>query len=242
MRISHNVAKSGEEWFEAFRTHASGTYANQYMVVDFSRFTPGQPLRDGTLWVVEEMPGLVVGADQTDALARGYWPSYNVPFYKEVYARSGYAGADLGTDGSYELARRAQIFRRDHNTVTDIPSFKRILRYANYSDPVALRNGSVDYSAAICMRGDLAKSGTGKPDGCYDTKVTSARTGFATLAAEVVNGPSSSASSMLGNGEGYAPFRWRPADNHTHDGLPAVYNFGFVSVRPKELQPSTIVV
>ena len=30
-----------------------------------------------------QIPGLTVAADQTEVLARGYWPSYNVPFYPE---------------------------------------------------------------------------------------------------------------------------------------------------------------
>ena len=39
-----------------------------------------QPIPADTLWVVEEIPGLVAGADQSYVLARGYWPSYNVPY------------------------------------------------------------------------------------------------------------------------------------------------------------------
>ena len=57
------------------------------MVVDFNKFAVGEPLKEGTLWVVEEIPGLVAGGDQTETLARGYWPSYNVPFYAEVYVQ-----------------------------------------------------------------------------------------------------------------------------------------------------------
>lgn len=34
--------------------------------------------------------GLIVGDDVTHVLARGYWPSYNVPYWPEVYSRSGY--------------------------------------------------------------------------------------------------------------------------------------------------------
>ena len=33
----------------------------------------------------------MAGGDQTATLARGYWPSYNVPYYAEVYLTSGYA-------------------------------------------------------------------------------------------------------------------------------------------------------
>lgn len=72
-------------------TNYATRYVNQYMVVDFNKFTPGAPLPPGTLWVVEEIPGLVAGGDQTAVLERGYFPSYNVPFYGLVYSRSGYA-------------------------------------------------------------------------------------------------------------------------------------------------------
>merc|ERR1719183_2941730 len=113
------MAHTGQEWWQVFKTHASGTYVNQYMVVDFNHFKPKTALKDGTLWVVEEIPGLVIGADQTETLRRGYWPSYNVPYYLEIYQRSGYEDRALGPDGSYELAPRAKIFRRDAGGVVD---------------------------------------------------------------------------------------------------------------------------
>ena len=98
------------------------------MVVDFKQFAPGHALGAGTLWVVEEIPGLVAGADATETLSRGYWPSYNVPYFTEVYNRSGYNRTDvqkgLGFEADYELAPRAKIFRRDQASVVDMQSFK----------------------------------------------------------------------------------------------------------------------
>ena len=43
-----------------------------------------QALQPGLLWVAEQIPGLVAAADMTSHLERGYWPSYNVPFFPEV--------------------------------------------------------------------------------------------------------------------------------------------------------------
>ncbi len=247
VRIASALASSGKEYYELFKRAASGTYVNQYMVVDFKLFTPGQPLQPGTLWVLEEIPGLVEGADQTPTLARGYWPSYNVPFYAEVYRRSGYAdafdapsgGAGPTYDGSgleYTIgAPRSKIFRRDHGKVDSMAAYKEFMRYANYSDPYARADdGSVNYGAAICMRGDLRSGGSGGAGGCYDSKVTSHLTGFWDLSAEAVNGPSSRASTK---GSAIEPFAWRPTvDNATlHLGLPEVFDFPWVRVTPSGL-------
>lgn len=237
VRVASAMAKTGKQWYDVFKTHASGTYVNQYMVVDFNQFKPKTALKDGTLWVVEEIPGLVMGADQTETLRRGYWPSYNVPYYKEVYKRSGYTDKRLGPDGQYELAPRAKIFRRDQAKVVDMASYKRIMRYANYSDPYALdEEGNVDYGAAICMRGDLAKGGKGTAGGCYDSKVTSHLHGFWKRTAEIVNGPSSVSSDGTDGKSGNPPFKWRPMDSVTpHHGLPAKYDFDFITTSPTEM-------
>lgn len=55
------------------------------MVVDLKRFAPGKELEAGLLWVAEQIPGLVLAADLTDMLALSYWPSFNVPYFPEIY-------------------------------------------------------------------------------------------------------------------------------------------------------------
>lgn len=49
-----------------------------------ARVNLSQELQAGLLTVVEQVPGLTVAADKTATLERGYWPSYNVPFFPEV--------------------------------------------------------------------------------------------------------------------------------------------------------------
>ena len=71
VRIASVMAHSGEEWWQTVKTAASGTYVNQYMIVDYNLFTPGKDLPANTLWVVEEIPGLVYGGDVTPQLVRG---------------------------------------------------------------------------------------------------------------------------------------------------------------------------
>lgn len=54
----------------------SGTYNNQYMVLDMSKVSLGSKVDDGALVVVEQIPGLVEYSDQTQTLRRGTAPSH----------------------------------------------------------------------------------------------------------------------------------------------------------------------
>ncbi len=49
----------------------SGTYNNQYMVVDLKRVSLGKQIEDWSLTVVEQIPGLVLYSDQSQALRHG---------------------------------------------------------------------------------------------------------------------------------------------------------------------------
>ena len=62
-----------------------------------------QSVDAGLLWVAEQIPGLVVAADVTPALRLGYWPSFNVPYFPEVYNASGYPDfvARVGRGGEH---------------------------------------------------------------------------------------------------------------------------------------------
>jgi hypothetical protein len=73
---------------------------------------------------------------------------------------------------------------------------------------------------AICSRGDLA----GQPDGCYDTKGSSASL-WASQAAWIVNGPTT-------NGGKLPPFAWSAFPTTPHAGLPPVYDFSLTLVAP----------
>ena len=92
VRVANRLAQNGPEWADYSMRYNSGTYNNQYMVIDTKLFQKGLPLMDNLLTVVEQMPGNVASGDQTDYLRMGgYWPSYNVPFFKSIYDISGNA-------------------------------------------------------------------------------------------------------------------------------------------------------
>ena len=57
-RIANALARSGREWAQIIAHSNSGTYNNQYMVIDLKLFQPGQELQPDLLWVIEQV-GLV---------------------------------------------------------------------------------------------------------------------------------------------------------------------------------------
>jgi hypothetical protein len=223
VRITNAMATSGPEWSSIFAREKSGTYVNMYMVVDYKLFTPGQDLPDNLFWVVEEIPGLVEGSDETALLREGYFASYNRPFHQRVFNESGYPAmvAKYGNDFSYELCPRAMIFRRDNPTAVNLESFKLLMRSNDYrSDPFS--HG--DPNHAICSRGDLASPPSA--GGCYDNKSTNS-TLFKSLVADIINGPTTAAGTL-------PVFKWAGSglENTPHLGLPLAFNFSYITVAP----------
>ena len=88
--VANQLAASSPAWHSVFYKFNSGTYNNQWMTVDYKLFTPKAPLPADLFWVSEQIPGYSAAADQTMALQRGHWPSYNVAFYADIYNMSDY--------------------------------------------------------------------------------------------------------------------------------------------------------
>ncbi|KAJ8037244.1 Phospholipase B-like 1 [Holothuria leucospilota] len=226
VRLANHLAYNGHTWGVILEKYNSGTYNNQYMVLDRSKLKPNKAILDNALWVVEQIPTLVVYKDETNVLRAGYWPSYNVPFFEEIYNMSGYPDvvAKHGPDMSYQLAPRAKIFRRDQGSVKDMDTMKTIMRYNEYTtDPYS----EGDPVNAICARGDLRQEGA-SASGCYDTKVSDLAMADK-MQSYAINGPTRFEGSL-------PPFSWTGQfANYSHVGLPDVYKFDFVTMQPMDL-------
>jgi hypothetical protein len=224
VRVANMMADSGQSWFSALKLYNSGTYNNQYMVIDLKRVELNKSVSDGTLWVVEQIPGLVVGADQTSILRAGYWPSYNVPFYETIYNMSGYPDivTRRGLEYSYQLAPRAKIFRREQGSVVNLSSMQSIMRYNDYEHDIYSEDNPCN---TICCRNDLRKTNA-SASGCYDTKVSDYKMAVE-MSSVIINGPTTS--------HHLKPFCWSsgPFVNSSHVGLPDVYDFDWVFTRPQ---------
>jgi hypothetical protein len=136
------LATSGQEWVNYFATQNSGTYNNQYMVVDMKLWHPGQSgasLQDDLLWVAEQIPGYVEAEDTTDVLRnQTYWPSFNVPYFEDIYVVSGFLEQERmqGSFWSYTKYARPEIFKRNQQSIDDLASMQSMMRYNQFAtDP-----------------------------------------------------------------------------------------------------------
>lgn len=169
--VSNRIATDGKTWSDYFSMHNSGTYNNQWMIVDYKQFKPFHHIKRNTLWILEQLPGKIVFGDQSHHLRKHtYWPSYNVPFYPEIFNLSGIPALvkRFGDWFSYDQTPRALIFKRDHKSVKGIPSMMRLMRYNDYQhDPLSHCNCTPPFSAenAISARNDLNPANGSYPFG-----------------------------------------------------------------------------
>jgi hypothetical protein len=91
--VANRLGHCGMSWSKTFSMYNSGTYNNQWMIVDYQRFKKGTPqvlLKDKLLWVLEQLPGYIRAEDKTEILRQqSYWPSYNSPYFQDIYNLSG---------------------------------------------------------------------------------------------------------------------------------------------------------
>ncbi|XP_071504037.1 putative phospholipase B-like 2 [Diadema antillarum] len=235
--IANRLARNGSHWAQIFSMYNSGTYNNQWMIVDYNKFTPGQTPSDGLLVVLEQIPGTIHSEDMTYFLREhSYWPSYNTPFFQDIYDKSGWPALKkkYGDWFSYNKTARANIFRRNQTQVTDLDSMIKLMRYNNFEhDPLSACDCNPPYSAenAIAARSDLNPKNGKYPfsalghrlHGATDMKVTTSSM-VKELSMVAVCGPTT---------DQQPPFQWSKSDfNQTlHLGQPDLFDFKPITVK-----------
>ncbi|GMT20245.1 hypothetical protein PFISCL1PPCAC_11542 [Pristionchus fissidentatus] len=232
-QLATRLASSAEEWAVTFARHNSGTYNNQWVIVDYKKIRPGMhKLPRGLIHVLEQLPGYIQHADMSAHLnKKRYWPSYNMPYFPDVYEDSATAAlADQYGDWfTYEKTPRALIFARDERFVSDVDSMRRLMRSNNYTqDPLSRCDCNPPYSAenALSCRSDLNPANGTYPfealgyrdHGATDVKITDINL-MDTLSFDAVSGPT------------YDPtpiFSWKTTpfkDTVRHTGQPDEFRF-----------------
>ncbi|KAM4858052.1 putative phospholipase B-like 2 [Urocitellus parryii] len=231
--VANRLALDGAIWTDVFKKFNSGTYNNQWMIVDYKAFVPGQTSPGGrVLTVLEQLPGLVVVADKTsDLYDMTYWASYNIPAFETVFNASGLQAlvAQYGNWFSYDKNPRAQIFQRNQSLVRDMDSMIRLMRYNNFlHDPLSLCEAcspQPNGENAISARSDLNPANGSYPfqalhqrlHGGIDVKVTNMSL-VKVLGLLAASGPT---------WDQVPPFQWStsPFSDKLHMGHPDLWKF-----------------
>jgi len=224
--VANRLATSAEDWCNVFSKKHSGTYIDQWMVVDRSRFSPGSLEGvTGLLWILEEAPGAVIARDMTAHLVEtGYWASFNVAFFPEMREYMGYTEAvkEKGDEYSFHNCTRARLFRELLPQVSNLIDMQWLMRWNDLSDP--LTNGNP--VRAIAARGDLKAPATpnGKKSafGAIDSKVASWQgVELGGAVAHAIAGPTREQQPM---------FCWTDEFTEVHKGHPTCFNMTHLEV------------
>uniref|UniRef100_A0A915Q441 Phospholipase B-like n=1 Tax=Setaria digitata TaxID=48799 RepID=A0A915Q441_9BILA len=157
--IATRLANTAKQWITIFARYNSGTYNNQWSVVDYKLFEPKKELPSkNILWVLEQAP--LLAHDMTWFLKNfTYWPSYNIPYFKTISEITGFKQKGQLLDWyKWGNSPRAKIFHRDQHKVIDMDSLQKLMRYNNYKyDNLSRCKCTPPYSAeaSISTRGDL---------------------------------------------------------------------------------------
>lgn len=228
--VASRLAKSGPEWAKMMSETSMGTYSSQWMVVDYGLFEPGKALRNGTLTVLEQVPGMSKTADMSQRLqAAGFWGSENRAEFKEIREATGAIEAQElhGDLFSADDNPRAKIFKATAPQVQSLADMRGELRRNRWPHEVAAGEGAAP-DHAISARGDLDKSRP-SANGGVDSKVTNSCLARL-LQCDAISGPTA---------DSQKPFRWQDPAGHElfpgapHDGLPNEWNFAWVRMAPE---------
>eukprot|EP00927_Polykrikos_kofoidii_P086931 TRINITY_DN9883_c0_g1_i1.p1 TRINITY_DN9883_c0_g1~~TRINITY_DN9883_c0_g1_i1.p1 ORF type:complete len:706 (+),score=132.98 TRINITY_DN9883_c0_g1_i1:139-2118(+) len=225
--VVNRLASSAVHWARLYTAEMPAANAAQWMVVDFNRFQKGSTLSDNTLWVVETLPGVTQAEDVSSILRKkGYWASYDRPYFDIVRAKSGHAEAERqhGDLYSYDKGPRAQIFARAAPNINTLFDMRAMMTRNMY--PLASVSPN-EPGHEISARMDLDRIQP-MPNGGIDAKITD-RCMMKHIHVQAVSGPS----------HGTLPvFSWKNFDGSErwpgwpHLGQPDSWNYTFVQMEP----------
>ena len=233
--VANRLASSAEDWTNIFKKENSGTYNNQYMILDINKINlKKKEIPEKSLMIIEQIPEEVEVNDVTQQLKnKYYWPSYNVPYSKYFYKKCGFQdiidqNAEYAAFMDYNRCSRAKIFERDHKNIKTMEDFKHLLRYNDYEND---KLSNKDPSLTIACRQDLAKEDN-ICNGATDVKFVSVKELLeGKINAHIISGPTN---------EQQPTFSWSTTtctknfpDKWYHEGVVDTWNFDWVVYKSK---------
>lgn len=171
------IAISSPSWASAFSFHASGTYTNQWQILDLNLFVPGFAPPPNTFVIAEEIPGKVGVQDATTFLvSEGYWASYNIPWIEDISKKSGNEAAcnlwaAVGNfDSCWESAPRANIFRERQAGIATVSDMRSLMQFNDWqNDPLSEGRPGKSISSRRDLEPDVDDV---YPSGGVDSKIS----------------------------------------------------------------------
>jgi len=237
MRVvtANEMATNGSTWSNIFSESASGTYMDQWMVIDMNKFTPGTAPSAGFFTVLEEMPGSVHWEDMTDHIVKAtYWASYNNPYFTDIRDKTGQTALCIKNSlECYSTDPRGQIFHHLQKDVKTVADLQVVMQYNHWQTDALSMN---DSCRAIACRGDLeADLALWSPHGAVDAKVSSYKLASSQIDSHI---PPIVHAKLGPTVDSQIPFCWAQFDNVTdmagqnikHRGHPRCFNFDWVNM------------
>jgi hypothetical protein len=238
MRAVHAcwTAENGSDWGNRFVRHNSGTYNNQYVIVDTNKFVRKSKPTTDLLWIVEQFPGVYRMTDVTFQLVRDtYFPSVNMPWHDDLYALAGYPAyvASLGIYGDYRSnykGPRYLIAQRDAKRIKTFENFTAFMRYNQWwRDPYSQGDAAQQIASRYDQRPPSTPYGARNSFGDLDTKAvrwTEAATLFRFHA--IASPPTNGITAWDFNTTTF---------NISWDGLPAYWDFPWLEFGAEDINP-----
>jgi hypothetical protein len=221
--VANRLATTSQEWTDIFSQHNSGTYNNQFMVLNMNLVDlDNQIIADDALYIIEQIPGYTETTNVSRYLKYGYWPSYNTPYSRNISAKSGIdamieQNPKLRYLIDYNTCVRANMFRRDQCNVVDDLTFKKVMRYNDYKNDKLSLGLPGD---AIASRFDLNEESCG---GAYDAKTTSvSKAKGKNKRVNLISGPTN---------DQQPNFKWNDSNicaKSPRDGLPEEFSYTWI--------------
>ena len=135
--LSVRVATDGPSFKEVFEKQNSGTYNNQWVVVDYNKLNSvDSGLPEGTVTVSEQLPGYVFYKDFSKEVEEtGYFGSFNVPNIEETIAMGNITANAQGNKAFWNHPTeccRAKIAKDNVDSIVDMDSIKKFMKLNQY--------------------------------------------------------------------------------------------------------------
>jgi hypothetical protein len=217
--VATRLAVHPRMWANTYGFLSGIAGAKQWLITDYAQFAYGQPITNGTVFLVESLPKLMRFGDVSESLSvNGFFEVHGEPHFRQMRE---IFGLSLFGEGSYEEHLQSALLDK----ATTIDNLEMARQVFSEIEPARTSEGSGITPIPILSRHDVGDPDlTPIPEGAIDAKITS-RCLVKEHAIQARSGPP--------HDEKYPPFNWTSSGffHWPHAGLPVLWNFTWVNVR-----------